>query len=486
MKSLTVTLITYKVMNMKQMIFLIALLPLISLISSCENEHANQKSNKVHHLINPDSLNTFAFLGNSITHDGRYHSYLELFLLTRYPDADFEFINAGVAGDQAGIALQRLDDDLLVHKPDVVTVMFGMNDIGRNLYGRENLTIDSMLIKQQNNIVRYTQNIDSIIYRLLDGNAEVMLFTPSIYEQNAHYLAADNKFGCNDALEKCANIIKSKGNEHNLSVVDIFTTMDSLNNLLQETWPDTTLVSEDRVHPQDIGHFVMAYAIIKDLALHQTIAKVTLNAKKNTVKTQNAEVSAIKNDNGELSFSYKPVALPFPTNELEEIAELLNFNERFNREILKIKNLNAGNYSLTIEDKAIGDFSEEQLNLGINLSEFNTPQKKLSMKIAQLNEEKRKLISNELRTVAFIEYFFAPAVRTINDQQQVIEFLRNKSKKANNDWITSQIEKYFEVKKNHSEIVEKINQLNQEINELRLSIPTYAVTLKLKATSNSL
>ena len=463
---------------MKRLKELFLLGQLLLLITSCNIEKEEFTIEKSHALIDVNETNTYAFLGNSITHDGRYHSYFELFLLTRYPDVDFKFINAGVAGDQAGIALNRLQVDLLVHQPDLVMVMFGMNDIGRNLYGRENLEVDSLIVKQQRNLSNYSTNLDSMTRLLLDVGTKVVLFTPSIYEQNADNLAAHNRFGCNDALGKCALMVENIKEKYNTYLVDHFTVMDSLNMLLQKDNPDTTIVGPDRVHPQDIGHFIMASNIIEQLGYNPLVASVEINIPEKSISVTNAKVEDLLVDDDELTFNYNPGALPFPTKKFNGIATRISFNQNMNQETLTIKGLSVGNYSMRIDTMEIAGFSNKELEAGINLSTYVTPQYLYAAEIANLVEQKRKLYSNKLRNIAFIEYFFAPEVRELNDHQQVINILQNRSKTANNDWISSQIERYFEVINNLPAIESEIDSLNVEINKLRQAIPAFKIIVK--------
>lgn len=50
---------------------------------------------------------TVCFLGDSITHGGRFHSFVYDYYLTRFPERTIRFVNAGVSGDSAGGALGR-------------------------------------------------------------------------------------------------------------------------------------------------------------------------------------------------------------------------------------------------------------------------------------------------------------------------------------------------------------------------------------------
>lgn len=77
------------------------------------------------------------FIGNSITMNGRYHNYIELFYATRFPERKIEFFNCGISGDVAGGMLARMNSDILRHKPNRAVLMVGMNDIGRSQYSKE-------------------------------------------------------------------------------------------------------------------------------------------------------------------------------------------------------------------------------------------------------------------------------------------------------------------------------------------------------------
>src|SRR5215470_12308860 len=67
------------------------------------------------------------FLGDSITEQYQYSSYIELYLTTRFPKWNLAFINAGISGDQASGGANRFAQHVLAEKPTVVTINFGMN-----------------------------------------------------------------------------------------------------------------------------------------------------------------------------------------------------------------------------------------------------------------------------------------------------------------------------------------------------------------------
>ena len=70
------------------------------------------------------------FLGDSITHAGHYVEPIESMLWCTFPELELEFFNAGVSGDVAAQAAERLDAEVICHDPDLVFVLLGMNDAG--------------------------------------------------------------------------------------------------------------------------------------------------------------------------------------------------------------------------------------------------------------------------------------------------------------------------------------------------------------------
>ena len=57
---------------------------------------AQEESSKIF-----ESGNIICFLGDSITHGGQYHEFLQLFYATRYPNLKLTFLNCGISGDNA-------------------------------------------------------------------------------------------------------------------------------------------------------------------------------------------------------------------------------------------------------------------------------------------------------------------------------------------------------------------------------------------------
>jgi hypothetical protein len=73
---------------------------------------------------------TVVFLGDSITAARGYTKDIEHYSLMRFPERRVRFVNAGKGGDTATGCLERLERDVFEKEATVVTVAFGINDIG--------------------------------------------------------------------------------------------------------------------------------------------------------------------------------------------------------------------------------------------------------------------------------------------------------------------------------------------------------------------
>src|SRR3954467_3567005 len=73
---------------------------------------------------------TVVFLGDSITAERTYGKIVETYTLLRFPARKVHFVNAGWGGDTAAGGLARLKRDVFDKGATVVTVAYGINDIG--------------------------------------------------------------------------------------------------------------------------------------------------------------------------------------------------------------------------------------------------------------------------------------------------------------------------------------------------------------------
>jgi lysophospholipase L1-like esterase len=90
---------------------------------------------------------TILFIGDSITDAGRleaayrpfgygYVHFVAYGLLAKYPEYNLSIINTGISGDTIVDLDYRWERDCLNHKPDILSVLIGINDVFRQYTGR--------------------------------------------------------------------------------------------------------------------------------------------------------------------------------------------------------------------------------------------------------------------------------------------------------------------------------------------------------------
>jgi lysophospholipase L1-like esterase len=344
------------------------------------------------------------FVGNSITNNGEFHHNIFLFHLTRYPNENVRFFNCGISGDVTSGILNRMDDDILVHQPTHIVLMIGMNDVKRSLYG-EHLTknVDT-LSQRQNALVVYKNNLEKIVNLFLSKKIKIILQKPTIYDQTAK-LPTKNNLGVNDALKECADFVGVLAAKYQLQMVDYWTILNQLNQHLQKNDSTATLTSNDRVHPQSTGHFIMAYQFLTDLKVSQYVSEITVNNDGSLQSSTNCEILRTKKNKNSYSFFIREKSLPFPILSQQELAlKLVPFQKELNQEIFRINDLPKGNYGFSIDTILIGMFTADDFKEGINLALYNTtPQYQQSLALRNVLVELWRQEAN-LRSIKFIEY----------------------------------------------------------------------------------
>ncbi|MBW3543350.1 MAG: hypothetical protein KY476_24110 [Planctomycetes bacterium] len=181
---------------------------------------------------------TIVCFGDSVTglyyHTGGRRAYtdmLKLALERLFPKADMKAVNAGISGHTTREALERIERDVLAHKPDVVSVMFGLNDMSR-------VPLDE-----------YRDNLREIVRRCRSAGAEVVLCTPNSVigtgragETLATYCAAVRRVSREEAVPLC----------------DCFEAFEAVHLRDPLEW---RLTMSDEIHPNMAGHKFIAEEI---------------------------------------------------------------------------------------------------------------------------------------------------------------------------------------------------------------------------------
>lgn len=101
-----------------------------------------------------------------------YPKYAAALIQAKYPDVDFEFVNLGIGGDETKHIIARMETDLIDVQPDIVSLMIGVNDVGRH-YDKGIETTDE----------QFEENLRFIIEQIKSRtNALLLLIEPILFE----------------------------------------------------------------------------------------------------------------------------------------------------------------------------------------------------------------------------------------------------------------------------------------------------------------
>lgn len=220
----------------------------------------------------PPDGSRVVFLGDSITYSGRYISLLDAHWRSTRPTAKLEFLNLGLPSETAsGLSEpdhpfprpdvhERLDRVLAQTRPDVVVVGYGMNDGIYYPFSEERFAA-------------YKSGIDRLIKKVRGAGAKLVLLTPPAFDpqpfrKKGKLLPSDaEKFAWfaiyadyDDVMKRYSDWILAQ-RERVDGVIDLHTPVQGFLAAQRKDDPDFA-ASSDGVHLDDVGHAVLAGAIL--------------------------------------------------------------------------------------------------------------------------------------------------------------------------------------------------------------------------------
>jgi len=379
------------------------------------------------------------FMGNSITDGGRYHSYIWLYYMTHFPASRIEIVNAGIGGDVCRQMLERLDDEVFSKNPSIMTFTFGMNDTGYQNYPPAKA--DSVYAAKVGESLKYFKLIEAELNKH-PGVKKIMLASPP-YDETSKIKSAP-------LLKKNAAILTLVAEQRNAAkrngwgFIDFNSPMLLINQRGQQTDSTFTMESPDRIHPSNDGQMVMAYTFLKAQGLAgQKVADAVINSKvKKIEKCDNCSLANLVTGSNQVSFDYLARSLPYPLDTIPggfgrparsqaDVLKLISFTDDYNQEVISVKGLkDTSGYRVSIDKKAIGQWSGADLGKGINLALItSTPQYQQALAVMQLNEE-RWAIERRLREYYWLQYsILKPKGLLFNDTESTMDSLQKYAKK---------------------------------------------------------
>ena len=309
------------------------------------------------------------FYGDSITAQRFYTRDVQDFVATRYPGLKVEFHNAGVPGDKvsggyAGDATTRVSRDVKPWDPTVITVMLGMND-------GEYVPPDAKILAD------YQTGYETLLGLLRDAApaARVTLLENTPYDEITHGTEFKGFMATTAQNARATPALASR--EH-LPAVNTYSPTVQLLQRAKLTNPSfASLLVTDRIHPAEPTHWIMAAALMKAWHVDPMVSSVTIAADTHALtESQRTTVTGVTGDSTRIEWDQSDEALPLPFNFDNELMNfVLSVSDLFSsdQEMLRVRGLRAGEYTLHIDSMEVGSFSPDQLDKGINLATMKTP-----------------------------------------------------------------------------------------------------------------
>jgi lysophospholipase L1-like esterase len=192
-------------------------------------------------------------IGDSITDAGRrdieppygvgYMTLVRSFVTARHPDLGLTWENRGIGGDTVRHLDARWAADVIDERPDVLTVMIGINDVWRRFGDNTHEAVPED---------EYRETLTRLI------RAATTACDPDLYVGSPYMIEADRSDPMRAEMDARGAIAREVAAEVGATFIDVQAEFDRVLACSQSgDWAD------DRIHPNQPGHAVIAIAFLR-------------------------------------------------------------------------------------------------------------------------------------------------------------------------------------------------------------------------------
>ncbi|MBM3277051.1 MAG: SGNH/GDSL hydrolase family protein [Candidatus Handelsmanbacteria bacterium] len=199
------------------------------------------------------------FIGDSITDCGRRgveaplgNGYVRIFTelaTARWPERKIPYINKGIGGNRITDLKERWADDVLYHRPDVLSLKIGINDLHSHLRGAEGGVSPELFARIYAEVMELTKR---------ELGCKIVLLTP-------FYISTDRsgqtfRSQVLDLIPRYIETVEKMSAQYNTRLVH-------LHEIFQQhlKYRDADTFCPEPVHPNLAGHTVIAQALMDTL-----------------------------------------------------------------------------------------------------------------------------------------------------------------------------------------------------------------------------
>lgn len=163
--------------------------------------------------------------------------------MLRFPERRLTFLNRGMSGNRAGDLVERWTTDAIALRPDVVSILIGINDVWRRFDRNDPTSVET-----------YDRNYRLVLERLRgETTAKIILLEPFL-------LPVPGKESWREDLDPKRAVVRRLADEF----ADAFVPLDDLFRARVRD-ADPAYWAGDGVHPSPAGHALIAEALLERL-----------------------------------------------------------------------------------------------------------------------------------------------------------------------------------------------------------------------------
>ena len=328
------------------------------------------------------------FLGDSITEQYQYSTYLELYLTTRFPYGKMTFLNAGIGGDTANGGAGRFKDHVLAEKPTAVTINFGMNDGGYGAFDPKRQKV-------------YAEKTEAMLKAAKEAGVRVALVSPNAVDRR-------NKTNGKQYLETQKEFyapLKELAAKYGVPFVDQYAITRAAQERMEGDDPQAKVAVPyyDGFHTSPPGGMLMAHAILTGLKAPHLVSNATIapEAEGKAIAVTGCKIENMTGGPDGVSFTRLDEALPLPVQkDWWPMLPYTNQLKDLNLYGLTVRSLRPGDYVVTIDGVEVGKFSANDLDDGVNLGNVSVgPVFDQGNKVLEAINAKNRLVHGRFRGV---------------------------------------------------------------------------------------
>jgi acyl-CoA thioesterase I len=166
---------------------------------------------------------------------------ISLWLSAMYPEVSFKFVNKGVSRDRIKDLKSRWQNDTLNLKPDILSILIGINDISGSMFNGPTSVSD------------FTNDFRFILQKTTDSlPCKIILMEPFML------IVSKKQANYQDDLRKKCKIIRELSREFNTLLVPLDTIFKEAADKREPTY-----WLQDGFHPTPIGNALIAQSWLK-------------------------------------------------------------------------------------------------------------------------------------------------------------------------------------------------------------------------------